>query len=171
MRTNDPTPGGSVMGSPPTIERDRLGVAVQGAGMGMGKPLPTRAMSALLAILSAFILVGAVNAAPAAAGPRSNVIGPPNTCARMDMSDGLINWTFVTHQYGINYYRGDEIGPQERWNNVNCIETHTWVAGELDPFSRCIYAGIIAVAGVRMRDGRTVDRVRLFAASCLISFL
>lgn len=127
-----------------------------------------RVLAALVAILTAFVLVGGATASPAAA--QESGIGPPPYCYQMDMNDGLVAYTFVTHQYGTNYYRADLIHGDGS-ANVSCLDPGSYALGELNEYGECIIGGVVAVAMVWVPGFGWVNSVRVFAGGCVATFL
>ena len=125
-----------------------------------------------LSLMVAFNLTSALTLEAFSYSPalaqQSSAIGAPSYCYRQNMDDGLIKWTFVTHQYGTNYYRGQEIYGS-RWRNVSCRESIT--LGGAPKGGGCIVGGIIYYAGSVIFRGPTrgiVKKVSRFATGCQI---
>jgi hypothetical protein len=136
--------------------------------------------------LASTVAISVVGLAPANA-QRSSLINAPLVCNRGDMTDGLVKWRFVTHQYGRNYYRAQELHGS-RWNNVSCLErerTRT-IRGRSLPgdVKKCIIAGVMAAPGKRSPRAETVASpgrripglglvraVRRVGGACLISIV
>jgi hypothetical protein len=119
--------------------------------------------------LASTVAISAVEPAPASA-QRTSQINAPLVCNRGDMTDGLVKWKFVTHQYGSNYYRAQEVNGS-RWNNVSCRETLVvkgrWLPGE----KTCIIAGIVALPGAFIPGVGVVGYVYAAGTTCLVSII
>lgn len=119
--------------------------------------------------LASTAAISAVGTAPASA-QRTSQINAPLVCNRGNMTDGLVKWKFVTHQYGRNYYRAQELYGS-RWNNVSCRETLTvrgrWLPGE----KKCLIAGIAASPGVLIPGVGIVGAAYAAGTACVASII
>ncbi len=111
--------------------------------------------------------------------------GAPTVCKRGNMTDGVVKWRFVTHQYGRNYYRVQELHGS-RWNNVSCFEnershivTGHWssalnkclIAAGLDALGRKKPRETVAAPGKRIPGRGRVVNVRRAGLACFVSII
>lgn len=89
------------------------------------------------------------------------------------MDDGLITWRFVTHQYGVNYYKYSiNYQPEKGEGNGNCLDNPKLRIGKLNRTARtCLIAGVVAAPGAFIPGVGWVSSVYTFGTTCAVAII